>query len=331
VLAVNSIDTEIHLNEKTTIKPCVKYIAIMLLTNKSVFAQKFNNNGTSLLEGFNKLKIIQSNNKSFQQKKKFYEDMSIEKMKENMIKYEPDKYMTKDNTNFYYTTEGKYYHPGLKHMIDPSNELEAIFHYKYSYMREFFCIRNITPLNYSELKRDSLLLDAYKRGKESLESSLSYKLSQFQKINHTISHKVTQCVVHVVTSQSLSGVRYVYGNLLALVKLGCFTTVWYNYTECAPDFLSSGMLPDQFVDFFKDVSDVPGSEDLLLLDTKDDTTQSIVESGKLLKDTMLIVGEELAEGLPDEDIPIEDSNWISVGVPVCIICIFVVTVTYFMK
>ncbi|MFS9663286.1 hypothetical protein, partial [Klebsiella pneumoniae] len=73
------------------------------------------------------------------------------------------------------------------------------------------------------------------------------------------------------------------------------------------------------------------SEDLLLLDTKDDTTQSIVESGKLLKDTMLIVGEELAEGLPDEDIPIEDSNWISVGVPVCIICIFVVTVTYFMK
>lgn len=307
----------------------MKYDAIMLLTNKSVFAQKFNNNGTSLLKGFNKLKIIQSNNKSFQQRKKFYEDLSIDKMKENMRKYEPDKDMTKDNTNFYYTTGGKYYHPGLKHMIDPSNELEAIFHYKDSYMREFFGIRNITPLHYSELKRDSLLLDAYKRGKESLESSLEYKLSQFQKINHTISHKVTQCVVHVVTSQSLSGVRYVYGNLLALVKLGCFTTVWYNYTECAPDFLSSGMFPDHFVDFFKDVSEVPGSEDLLLLDTKDDTTQSIVESGKLLKDTMQIVAEELAEGLPDEDIPIEGSNWISVGVPVCIICISVVT--YFMN
>jgi hypothetical protein len=188
-------------------------------------------------------------------------------------------------------------------------------------MREFFGIRNITPLHYSELKRDNLLLDAYKRGKESLESSLEYKLSKFQKINHTISHKVTHCVVHVVTSQSPSGFRYVYGNLLALVKLGCFTTVWYNYTECAPDFLSSGMIPDTFVDFFKNVSEVPGSEDLLLLDTKDDTTQSIVEADKLLKDTMQIVAEELAEGLPDEDMPIEDSNWISVGVLVCIICI----------
>lgn len=307
----------------------------MLLTNKSVFAQKFNNNGTSLLKGFNKLKIIQENNKSFQQKKKFYEDLSIDKMKENMrnyrIKYEPDKDMTKDNTNFYYTTGGKYYHPELKHMIDPSNELEAIFHYKEYYMREFFGIRNITHLPYSELKRDSLLLAAYKRGKESLESSLKFKLSQFHKINHTISHKVTQCVVHVVTSQSLSGVRYVYGNLLALVKFGCFTTVWYSYTECAPDFFSSGMFPDHFVDFFKDVSEVPGSEDLLLLDTKDDTTQSIVEADKLFKDTMQIVAEELAEGLPDEDMPIEDSNWKSVGVLVCIICISVVTVTHFMN
>ena len=321
--------------KKTTIKPRVRYVAIMLLTNKSVFAQKFNNTGTSLLKGFNKLKIIQENNKSFQQKNKFYEDLSIDKMKENMRnyinKYEPDKGMSKDNTNFYYTTGGKYYHPGLKHMIDPSNELEAIFPYKESYMREFFGTRNITPLPYSELKRDSLLLDAYKRGKESLESSLEYKLSQFQKINHAISHKVTQCVVHVVTSQSLSGVRYVYGNLLALVKLGCFTTVWYNYTECAPDFLSSGMIPDNFVDFFKHVSDVPGSEELSLLETKDDTTQSIVEADKLLKETMQIVAEELAEGLPDEDMPIEDSNWISAGVLVCIICISVVTVTHFMN
>ena len=83
----------------------------------------------------------------------------------------------------------------------------------------------------------------------------------------------------MITCQSHEGIKYVYGNIFALVKLGFYTTVWYNFTECTPYLLSNDLVPSEFLDlFFKDEAYVPGYTKFFIKEGLEDMTSSIEEA-----------------------------------------------------
>lgn len=247
------------------------------------------------------------------------------------------KSLLRDNTNLYYQIKCKYYNPKTKRMVDfiPNTELDPIISYNYYYLREMLGLKNLTPMRYAELSQQRKLWHVFNRASEDLHESLRNKLTQFEQITDKISHKMTQCLVHVVTCQSHDGISYVYGNIFALVKFGFFTTVWFNFTECDPSICSGDMVPDNFLElFFKDKSYVPGYSKLVFMETKKYMTPLVVEAFgdtpfKEMIDSMQKLDLHEWETLPDNDEIIGsirenknmmDSKWqvsIGLGILVC--------------
>lgn len=254
------------------------------------------------------------------------------------------KNMLEKSTNLYYKTKVQYYNPKVKAMQDfiPITELDPILSYKYYYLREMFQLMNVSPISNEKLREDRRLWRVFNRASEDLHKSLATKLSQFEQISHSIKYQVTQCLVHMITCQSHDGIQYVYGNIFALVKLGFYTTVWYNFTECTPYLYSNDLVPSEFLDFFfKDEAYVPGYTKFVIKEGLEDMTSSIEEAfedspfkemlDSKRKEEMCdedLFYKEWAR-LPDDDstIPglrdnntIKDSKWlksISLGVLVC--------------
>lgn len=247
------------------------------------------------------------------------------------------KSLLRDNTSMYYQIKCKYYNPITKSMVDfiPNTELDPVISYNYYYLREMLGLKHITPLSYCELSQQTKLWHVFNRASEDLNQALRNKMTQFEQITHQISIKMTQCLVHVVTCQSHDGISYVYGNIFALVKLGFYTSVWYNYTECDPSIFSGDMVPEDFLEiFFKDKSCVPGYTKLVFMETKKNMTPLVVEAFedtpfKEMLDSMNKLEIDEWETLPDnpniiggirEKMNMKDSKWqvsIGLGLLVC--------------
>lgn len=68
--------------------------------------------------------------------------------------------------------------------------------------------RKIYRADFSEYKG---LRSLYNRATDNLYSHLQRALEKYENFGVSAKHKVLQCLVHVVTSQSDNSVRYVYG------------------------------------------------------------------------------------------------------------------------
>jgi hypothetical protein len=215
-----------------------------------------------------------------------------------------------------------------------------------------FKIINVSPLCNDQLRVERRFWSLFNKASEDLQKSLANKLTQFEQISHSINYQVTQCLVHMTTCQSHDGIHYVYGNIFALVKLGFYTTVWYNFTECTPYLYSNDLVPAEFLDlFFKDEAYVPGYSKFVIQEGLEDMRSAIEEAfeDSPFKDMLDsrrksemgekdLFYEEWAR-LPDDDntIPclrdnnsIKDSKWfqsISLGVLVCF-CVTVGVLPY---
>jgi hypothetical protein len=219
------------------------------------------------------------------------------------------KTILRNSSHNYFCFKAMYYNQRTKSMVDfiPITELDPLISYKYYYMRELLRLKNITPMNVAELQAQRTLWNVFNKASADLHSSLQNKLTQFEQISHKIRKKVEQCLVHVVTCQSHDGISYVYGNIFALVKLGFFTTVWYNYTKCDPSLYNGDILPDGFLDLFcNDKSNIPGYTKFVFMETQKNMTQSIVEAFeeapfKDMLDSIHKLELEEFETLPDED------------------------------
>lgn len=229
---------------------------------------------------FNRLKDVRSYEDYFMNrldKVVSYQKKSINAIPENHFM----KKMLEKGTNLYYQTQIKYYNPKRKAMQDyiPITTFDPILSYKYYYLRELFQIMNMSQIVNGELREDRRLWHVFSRASEDLHKSLESKLSQFEQISHSIKYQVKQCLVHMSTCQSHDGIHYVYGNIFALVKLGFYTTVWYNFTECSPYLCSNDLVPAEFLDlFFKDEAHVPGYSKLVIKEGFEDITALLEEA-----------------------------------------------------
>lgn len=88
--------------------------------------------------------------------------------------------------------------------------------------------------------------------------------------------KLIQCLIHLITCHTHEGVSCVYANILALVKLGVFTTVCYNYTKYDPSLFPGEMLPDGFIDIFEKTY-LPGYNNQVFIESQKKIVQAIVE------------------------------------------------------
>ncbi|YP_588270.1 hypothetical protein ZeamMp004 (mitochondrion) [Zea mays subsp. mays] len=139
-----------------------------------------------------------------------------------------------------YAVESSYYTPAVNRLVKGLSlkDMDPIMRMHYLYMRSLLRLklkRKIYRADFSEYKG---LRSLYNRATDNLYSHLQRALEKYENFGVSAKHKVLQCLVHVVTSQSDNSVRYVYGNIFALVRLGTYVTVWYCYTESAPDFIS---------------------------------------------------------------------------------------------
>lgn len=101
----------------------------------------------------------------------------------------------------------------------------------HSIMTEYFNRMGFTPMSEDLISSHGIMWKALNHAVESLINGFKIELGALEEAaGGLMSYDASDCVLHIVMSQTPDSISLVYGNLFTIVKIGCsFRKVWYNY------------------------------------------------------------------------------------------------------
>lgn len=123
----------------------------------------------------------------------------------------------------------------------------------HSIMTEYFNRMGFTPMSEDLISSHGIMWKALNHAVESLINGFKIEFGALEEAaGGLMSYDATDCVLHIVISQTPDSISLVYGNLFSIVKIGCsFRKVWYNYNtwDARSDFCNGCPIPDGLSEF----------------------------------------------------------------------------------